>query len=942
MKKVLFILLMYSLLNFPVNAQIVTTDPAVPVVDQPVTIYFDATQGTGGLKDYTGDVYAHTGVITDQSTSGSDWKYVKTSWGQNTPETKMTRISANLYKLDIGPSIREYYNVPSGEKITDMAFVFRSDFPYSGTSYYEGKETGGLDIFVEVFEQGLNVTITVPQGPYVILTLNDSLPVSASATQSDSLALFVNNIYRKHGLNSTLLTDTIVADSYGEFWIKAVAYGSAGFVADSFFCFVRPAPAVEDLPAGLQEGINYTSDTSVTLVLFAPYKNHVFVIGDFTGWSPSQKGYMKITPDGERYWVSINGLTPGKEYRYQYLVDDTLIIADPYTAKVLDPWNDPYISPVTYPGLIPYPTDSTTGIVSVLQPARQTYLWHDTGFVAPEKNDLVIYELLIRDFVAKHDYKTLIDTLDYFDRLGVNAIELMPVNEFEGNESWGYNPSFYFAPDKYYGPATDLKAFIDSCHRRGMAVILDMVLNHSYGQSPLVQLYLDRTTWQVTAQNPWYNQTSPNPFFSWGYDFNHESPATKAFVNRVTRYWIREFHADGYRFDFTKGFTNTPGDGWARDNSRIAILERIADSIRTVKPNAILILEHFTDNSEEKILSDYGLMLWGNGNCNFSQASMGYASGPCGSWDYSWSSYKNRGWTQPGLVNYMESHDEERLMFKNLTYGNGSGDYNIKNLTTALKRIEMTGLMFFTIPGPKMLWEFEELGYDYSIDYDCRVCNKPILWNYQQIPVRLRLYQVFSALIRLKKEEPAFDTQDFTVSASDPVKYNILRHTDMNVVVIGNFDVAQQTSSIPFPETGIWYEYFTGDSLEVTNTNTDITLIPGEYRLYTTKKLGSPDITAGIHTPGIQGEITGLRIYPNPAEGPVQILFPSKGYRTATISLFDPLGKLILNKTLLTSPGITVLKLDPADALKQEDIRGFYLLRIRTEGKTSIRKLVFK
>ena len=102
--------------------------------------------------------------------------------------------------------------------------------------------------------------------------------------------------------------------------------------------------------------------------------------------------------------------------------------------------------------------------------------------------------MLLRDFLAAHDWNTLTDTLDYFTELGINAIELMPVSEFEGNESWGYNPSFYFAADKYYGPASDLKVFIDSCHGQGIAVILDMVLNHSYGQSPLVQLYFDEAS----------------------------------------------------------------------------------------------------------------------------------------------------------------------------------------------------------------------------------------------------------------------------------------------------------------------------------------------------------------------------------------------------------------------------------------------------------------
>ena len=193
-------------------------------------------------------------------------------------------------------------------------------------------------------------------------------------------------------------------------------------------------------------------------------------------------------------------------------------------------------------------------------------------------------------------------------------LNLMPVNEFEGNESWGYNPSFYFAADKYYGPKNDLKRFIDECHKRDIAVILDIVLNHSYGRSSFVRLYSSGDFGPPTEENPWYNVISPNPVFSWGYDFNHESEQTKQLVDRINKYWLEEYKFDGFRFDFTKGFTNTPGDGGSFDQSRINILKRMADNIWEVDSSAYVILEHFAPNSEEQVLSDYGMMIWGNLN----------------------------------------------------------------------------------------------------------------------------------------------------------------------------------------------------------------------------------------------------------------------------------------------------------------------------------------
>ena len=137
------------IISIPIQAQIITTDPALPIAGDGVNIHYDATGGTAGLEGYTGDVYAHTGVLTDKSSGGADWKYVKTDWGVNNSATKLTRLSANLYSLDIGPSIREYYGVPETETITHMAFVFRSS-----DSSLEGKDEGESDIFVEVFQQG--------------------------------------------------------------------------------------------------------------------------------------------------------------------------------------------------------------------------------------------------------------------------------------------------------------------------------------------------------------------------------------------------------------------------------------------------------------------------------------------------------------------------------------------------------------------------------------------------------------------------------------------------------------------------------------------------------------------------------------------------------------------------------------------------------------------
>lgn len=924
---------LFLILGFSAKAQIITTDPSVPTDDKSVIVYYDATKGSQGLKDYTGDVYAHTGVITDKSTSGSDWKYVVAAWNENIAKAKMTRVSANLYSLTLSPTIRDYYGVPAGEKILKLAFVFRNS---DGSK--EGKTASYGDIFADVFEQGLNISLQAPENRSLVVDLNEIIRVQASATRADSISIFLNGKWRKKSPDPALLTDSLPADSYGENMVKVAAYGLGSMVADSFFYFVRPPVTVEDLPTGIKTGINYKNDTTVILNLYAPDKQSVFAIGDFSDWIARGDNYMKKTQNGLNWWVEITHLIPGKEYVFQYLVDDSIRIGDPYAEKVSDPWNDKWISDSTYPGLIPYPEGKTSGIATVLQTAQSPYIWKNETFDPPATAGLVIYELLVRDFTVQHSYQSLIDTLGYLERLGVNAIELMPINEFEGNESWGYNPSYYFAPDKYYGPKNTLKAFIDSCHSRGIAVIQDMVLNHSMSQSPLAMLYWDPSAGdggRPSAENPWYNQVSPNPVFSWGEDFNHESPQTQQFVDSVTHYWLSEYKIDGFRFDFTKGFTNTYGDGSAYDAYRIAILERMADALWKVNPNAYVILEHFADNSEEKVLADYGMMLWGNLNHDFSEAAMGYTS------SLNWGSYLSRGWSRPHLITYMESHDEERLMYKNLQYGNSSGNYSIKQIPTALRRIELAGVFLLSIPGPKMIWQFEELGYDYSIDYNGRVGNKPVRWDYYQNPDRKRLYDLFSLIIALKKNQEAFNTVNFIMDVAGMQKRINLYHSSMDVVVLGNFDVSDGSIDPNFNRTGTWYEYFSGDSIEVTNKHNPINLRPGAYRLFTSRRLQMPDIVLGTnHLFSPKSKSYEVHIYPNPSSAGFNIELTTRATTEVLSEIFDLSGRKIKSLFDGSYKGYLNLYWNGDDDAGQALPKGIYLLRTQTDGQSRVDKLV--
>jgi 1,4-alpha-glucan branching enzyme len=211
-------------------------------------------------------------------------------------------------------------------------------------------------------------------------------------------------------------------------------------VSDTAWFMKTGTTVNEPLPSGVKDGIQYPSDDSVTFVLYAPGKNFIYLTGDFNDWMPDSIYMMK--KDGDRFWVTTGGLVPEKEYAFQYLIDGELRIADPYTEKILDPDNDKHIPASVYPNLIPYPHGKTSHIAGVVQPGKVPFDWGEGEYSIPSQYNLIIYELLIRDFVSSHDIKEVTDRLDYLQKLGVNAIELMPFSEFEGNSSWGYNPSF--------------------------------------------------------------------------------------------------------------------------------------------------------------------------------------------------------------------------------------------------------------------------------------------------------------------------------------------------------------------------------------------------------------------------------------------------------------------------------------------------------------------
>lgn len=961
MKKLL-LLLAVALTGMASYAQLLTWSPLFPTdATTNFVITVDATKGNQGLLNYTptSDVYIHTGVITSSSTSATNWRYVRDFGVANPFSTPITQLQANYlgnnkWQYTISGDIRSFYGVPAGEQILKIALLFRS-----GNGSRVQRNSDGSDMYIPIYTSALAARVDLParEPRYVPVAEQQSWSVGTTfaitgvANRPSVLKLYHNNVVvatSAAGATSLSGTSTVTALGNQQIVVEANDGSTVKYDTVNVMVELNTSP-VAALPAGLKDGINYESDnTAATLVLHAPGKNVVSVIGDFNNWTSSTAYTMNITPDGSRFWLRITGLTAGTEYGFQYKVDNNLVIADPYTQKVLDP-NDAFITAATYPGLKPYPSGKTSGIVSVLQTAEPGYTWGINNYNRPDKRGLVIYEMLVRDFVAAHDWKTVRDTLSYLKRLGVNAIEVMPFNEFEGNISWGYNTDFYFAPDKYYGPKKDLKQFIDSCHANGIAVIMDMVLNHTFGPSPLARLYYDAANNRPAANNPWYNAVQPHAF-GFGDDFNHESAATKNFFNRVLQYWITEYKIDGYRLDFTKGLTQKTSTNDANfsayDASRIAIINGYNNAIKAADANAYTILEHFADNTEEKELSDAGMLLWANVWTQYQEASMGYLAN---------SNFQNgihtaKGWTKPHLVNFMESHDEERITYKNIKYGNSSGSYNIKDTATALKRMELNTAFFLTIPGPKMIWQFGELGYDYSRCYgatngeggDCntKLDPKPIRWDYQNDPRRKAVFDTYRKLNGLRSHawyKEAFMSGGIEYSLPSAFKWIKVNSGDTSqMVVVGNFDVTATSGVVTFPSAGTWYDYLSNTTFTSTGTAQNINLAPGEYHVYVNRNVNNTTLTPIINVP-TSGNILEAKVFPNPAKAQVSVemYVPESG--VTRIELLNAMGQSLgtVNEGFRVKGKQTV----SINRTTKSAAAGHYYLKISVKGQSKIVQL---
>ncbi|MFN8265763.1 MAG: alpha-amylase family glycosyl hydrolase [Chitinophagaceae bacterium] len=973
MKRLLITILLASVCAYT-NAQLLAISPDFPTDNGSITITMDPTKGNKGLNGSAGPVFLHTGVITNLSTSQSDWKYVQGTWG--TATAPQATLSGGKWVYTI-PNIRTFYNVPAGETILKIAVLFRNQ---AGTLVQ--RNIDGSDMYLPVYTTGqFAVRFVQPlmqpmyvQIPEPISSATTSIAVQAVTSKNSTLTL---NFKSGSGgspsqigsaSNATSVSGTANATSTCEQQITVSANDGSTTIGDTINWFRPPASAPTGTkPSGVADGITFQdANTSAVFIINAPGKGKISLIGDFNNWVQTCDGLMK--KDGNYFWTKITGLTPGQTYRFQYVVDDTIRVADPYSELVLDPYgNDRFISAATFPNMIPYPTGKTTGgFVGVIKPG-DTYTWTDAGYVRPNKYNLNVYELLIRDFSAAQNYQTLRDTLPYLARLGINCIELMPVNEFDGNNSWGYNPSYFFALDKAYGTKKAFKDFINDAHKYGIAVVVDAVWNHATGNSAMATMWWNKATSQPTSDNPYMYVTAQHPFNVYN-DFNHNSAMTKYMCERYIEYWLTEYKIDGFRWDLSKGFTtqNYGSDvaAWGSySQGRIDLLSNYYNKIQAVSSGAYSILEHLGADNEEYELAARGMLLWGKMTSEFAQNTMGYSSNSDISRAYwinrsTWSNAGNVTYIadKPGLVVYAESHDEERIMYSTLTNGNTSnGAYNVKTLAVALPRAEAMAAILLAIPGPKMIWQFGEVGYDFSItrcengtlSSSCNTNPKPVRWDYWTAVspnYRRRLYETYAAMNKLRLQKPnAFNNTTITTGTNlgtDLWKVVVLNHSSLKMVVVANFDVNSQTRSVTFPTAGTYYDYTRGGTFTSFGSPQNVTLGAGEYRVWIDQ-----NITGGVVT-GVRDQIADatnfkLDVFPNPVQQNAYVRYELPKSGKVSIQLMNIQGQVLATRNLgFQLKGLQVFEFDRSNFGGSTITPGSYILQVRVDNMVRYEKIM--
>ncbi|MBD3882708.1 alpha amylase C-terminal domain-containing protein [Phormidium tenue FACHB-886] len=536
--------------------------------------------------------------------------------------------------------------------------------------------------------------------------------------------------------------------------------------------------------------------------LFAPYNKGAAIVGSFSNWQdvPMRKG-----EDG--FFRTTVELEDGV-YQYKFRVQSKSWFLEP------DQWvtvTDPYATDID--GM----SSDENGIIRIKDGERivDTYVWLNDNKPLPPDNQMVIYELHVGDFsggeddpYARGQYKHVIEKLDYLCELGINAIELMPIKEYPGDYSWGYNPRHFFATESSYGSTEDLKRLIDECHARGIRVIIDGIYNHSESAAPLTQINHDY----------WYHHEPKDPDNSWGPEFNYElydekleTYPARRFIGDTVRYWIEEYHLDGIRYDAAKHIENYDFMHWIVQETKKAAGSKPFYNVAEHIPETPSITN--VDGPMDGCWQD-----------SFYHTVIPHLAGEVFDLEQLKDvlDAKRRGFMgATNVVNYLTNHDQNHVLAE-------LGDRNILD-EAAFRRQKLGVALLMTAMGIPMVWMGSEFG-----EYKQRTIDSAkIDWTLLSHDQNRSLFEYYKGLIALRKQNPALHTENIEFFFED-AEAKVFAYTRWNdegsrVVVVANFSdqFLAEYPIVNFPENGKWHEW-TGN-YDVESVDNQLAIDIGEY-----------------------------------------------------------------------------------------------------------------
>ena len=517
--------------------------------------------------------------------------------------------------------------------------------------------------------------------------------------------------------------------------------------------------------------------SSIEFKLFAPYNDKASLKGCFSDWSEismqrDEQGYFRTSVDLEDGVYQYKFRVQSQSY---FLENEWVEVCDPYATDIDDP--------------------SQNSVVRIKDGKKiiDTYVWQHDDKSLPSNDELVIYELFVGGFSGgeagkkeRGRFKDVIDKLDYLQDLGINAVELMPIQEYPGNKYWGYNPRHYFAVESSYGSTEDLKRLIDECHGRGMRVLMDCIFNHGDTETPLTKINFDY----------WFTREPSDPDNSWGPEFDYDrydenldlKPAWE-FIGDVVRFWIQEYHIDGIRYDAAKQIANRDFMSWISQQAKQAAAMKPFFNTAEYIP-------------EDPDLAGYGKPMDACWHESFYQQALKHICGD----EFDLNGLKQTiDCSQQGYqgtttaINYISCHDHKYTMAE-------LGDRTIF-ADEAYKRAKLGAVLLMTAVGIPLVWMGNEFG-EYNPEEEIAID-----WTLLENDSNQNLRDYYRGLINLRKNNHALRTNNIDFFHEDP-ESKVLAYTRWNdegsrVVVVINFsgNFLKGYAIEHFPHEGTWHEW---------------------------------------------------------------------------------------------------------------------------------------